>query len=101
VGTEQPRYKLTPSAKEDIKEIWFHSVNCWGNKQAEEYIYQLENKFEILAENPELGRRRLDVHQTYRSLHVGSHVIFYLINEGFVEIIGIPHASMDVLNYFE
>lgn len=101
MGTKQPSYKLTPAAKEDIKEIWFHSVNCWGGKQAEKYIYQLEGKFKILAENPELGRRRFDVHQTYRSLLVGSHVIFYLINEGCVEIIGIPHVSMDVINYFE
>lgn len=90
------KYNLTPAAKNDIKLIWQYSVETWGEKQATVYTTQLETRFDELAENPLLGRARPDVEQGYRSLPCGKHIIFYTISNEIVEIIGIPHASMDV-----
>lgn len=95
------KYRLTPAAKEDIREIWFYSVDTWGEKRAEAYISHLESQFEKLADNPESGRDRSEINKAYRSMPSGKHVIFYMVNENSIDIIGIPHSSMDVLQYFE
>ena len=89
------KYKLTSAAKNDIKRIWQYSVDIWGEKQAMVYMTQLEGRFDELAENPLLGRARPDVEQSYRSLPCGKHIIFYTISYEIVQIIGIPHASID------
>ena len=60
----------------------------------------LDRRFHWLAENPALGRPRPDVKEGYFSYPEGRHVIFYLIREGGIDIIGIPHQRMDVRNYF-
>ena len=54
------------------------------------------SRFEWQAENPLTGRERNDVHPGYRSFPEGSHIIFYVISDECVDIIGIPHKSMDV-----
>lgn len=95
------KYRLTLDAKEDIKEIWFYSVASWGEKRAEIYVSQLEAQFEKLADNPKSGRDRSEINKAYRSMPSGKHVIFYMINGDCIDIIGIPHCSMDILQYFE
>ena len=44
---------------------------------------------------------RDDVGQGYRSYRQGSHLIFYIVENGVLAIIGIPHGSMDVDAYFQ
>jgi len=92
-------YKLTQAAKNDLKEIWRYTVRKWNEQQAEKYIYQLEKKFKDLVHAPHLGRSRSDIKIGYRSLPEGKHVIFYRVTDDIIEIIGIPHASMDVETY--
>ena len=38
----------------------------------------------------------LDAIAGYRSYLEGSHIIFYVVDEEYVDIIGIPHQSMDI-----
>ena len=79
-----------------LKEIWRYTVDRWGEQQAEKYIYQLEKKFKDLVTTPSLGRSRPDIQKGYRSLPEGKNIIFYRVADEFIEIIGIPHANMDV-----
>ena len=62
----------------------------------EDYLRSLNSRFEQLAENPFAGRERNDAHPGYRSFPEGSHIIFYVVNDDHVDIIGIPHTSMDI-----
>ena len=48
------KYRLTPSAKSDLIEIWNYTVETWGEKQAEKYLQDIEDKLNQLAANPEL-----------------------------------------------
>ncbi len=95
------KYRLTPAAKQDIKEIWFYSVASRGEKRAEAYVAQLEIQFEKLAEYPKLGRDRSEINKNYRSMLAEKHVIFYVVNGRYIDIIGVLHSSMDVFKYFE
>lgn len=43
------KYRLTPSAKSDLIEIWNYTVETWGEKQAEKYLQDIEDKLNQLA----------------------------------------------------
>lgn len=70
-------------------------METWGSDQLGPYLRALNARFEWLAEQPLAGRERDDVHPGYRSFPEGSHVIFYLVVDDGIDIIGIPHKSMD------
>ena len=90
------RFRLTPRAAVDLDTIAVYTIETWGLAQMEEYLLSLNTKFEWLAENPLAGRERNDVHPGYRSYPAGSHIIFYIVSDDSVDIIGIPHKSMDI-----
>ena len=92
--------RLTPRAAQDLRAIAGYTQDTWGKKQRDTYLRAMDRRFAWLADNPALGRPRPDVREGYHSYAQGSHVIFYLIRDGGIDIIGIPHQRMDVLNYF-
>jgi toxin ParE1/3/4 len=94
------RFRLTAPAEKDLETITAFTVSRWGEAQAIKYIAALQARFQWLAENPFLGRPREEVAAGYRSFQQGSHLIFYKIGDGQIEIIGVPHASMDIETYF-
>jgi len=90
------KYRLTPSAKSDLIEIWNYTVETWGEKQAEKYLQDIEDKLNQLAANPELGRRRSEISPGYYSFPIQKHTIFYLNSGHHIDIIGILHGKMDI-----
>lgn len=90
------RYRLTPRAAKDVDHIAAYTLKQWGSAKMAEYLRTLHQRFEWLASNPFAGRERNDVHPGYRSFPEGSHVIFYLVSDEYVDIIGVPHQSMDL-----
>ena len=89
-------WRLTPRALEDLDAIAAYTIEKWGINRLESYVGSLTESFERLSANPSLGRERPDIHPGYRSFPVGSHVVFYVDDGKFINIIGIPHKSMDV-----
>ena len=92
-------YELTPRAEQDLDAIALYTIREWGAEQMETYLRELEERFRWLAENPDLGRRRDDVHPGYRSWSQGRHVIFYVQQVHRIAIIGVLHRAMDVAAY--
>ena len=95
------QFRITPNALEDLKSIAHYTRMKWGNAQRAKYLRDLDSQFCWLAENPHLGKHRKDIVEGYYSFPQGSHVIFYLIHEDGIDIIGVPHQEMDILNYFD
>lgn len=91
-----PKFRLTPRAAADLDAIAEYTIETWGPAQMEEYLRSMNSRFEWLARNPLAGRDRNDVHPGYRSFLEGSHIIFYVVSDEYVDIIGIPHKSMDI-----
>lgn len=89
-------FRLTPRAAADIDAIADYTIETFGLEQLETYLKGLNRRFQWLADNPLAGRERNDIHPGYRSYPEGGHLIFYIVNDHQVEIIGIPHKSMDV-----
>jgi toxin ParE1/3/4 len=93
-------YTIHQQALDDLEEIWLYSVQQWSLTQADKYILALFERFTWLAENPFFGKRRDDIKAGYYCFAEGKHLIFYKIADADVEIIGIPHQRMDIVNYF-
>ncbi len=89
-------FRLTPRAAEDLDAIADYTRETWGLGQMENYLRSLNKRFEWLAVNSLAGRERHDVHPGYRSFPEGSHIIFYVVGDEHIDIIGIPYKSMDV-----
>ena len=93
-------FRITPRAGQDLKNIGRYTVKMWGRDQRDVYLRAIDRRFAWLAERPERGRHRPGVREGYHSYLQGSHVVFYLIRDGGIDIIGIPHQRMDIMNYF-
>ncbi len=93
-------YRVTPRAATDLDAIADYTVKKWGVEQLESYLGALSDRFDWLAINPMLGRDRSDIHKGYRSYPDGSHVVFYIVQDDSIAIIGVPHKSMDIGAFF-
>jgi len=84
-----------PRAKDDLKGIWHHTFNEWGEGQADRYLAEIEAKLARLKSNPHLGRPREDVRAGYRSLRVNQHVVYYIVTPSVIRVIRVLHSQME------
>jgi toxin ParE1/3/4 len=94
-------FKITPRAKKSLMDIGRYTQEKWGKQQRNHYLRNLNNRFQWLAENPKMGKHRHDVGEGYYCYRQQEHIIFYLILDGCIAIIGVPHTAMDVQHYFD
>jgi toxin ParE1/3/4 len=86
------RYRLTERADRDIFDIFLCGMQHFGLAQAQQYRDSLTGCFDMLAENPRMGRAA-DAIATgiWRHEH-GSHVILYEERPGDVLILALVHV---------
>ncbi|SNC75097.1 toxin ParE1/3/4 [Marinobacter sp. es.048] len=90
-----PNFKLSRKAKADLKFIALYTEREWGRDQRNHYIFQFDQCFNLLGENPNLGQSCDEISSGYRQYPQGSHSIFYRVaTEGVVEVIRILHKRM-------
>ena len=85
-------YRLTQAAEDDLLEAFIYGFETFGRQQAEEYRDSMIRCFELLAENPRLGRKADDFAAGARRHEHAQHVIFYDEQPYGVLIIGIVHV---------
>ena len=44
--------------------------------------------------------QRPDINEGYYSFPQGQHVVFYVISQQGIDLIGVPHKQMDTIIYF-
>ena len=90
-------YLLTTAARKDLIDIGRFTTEKWGKRQRNKYLKQLDDAFELLARQPEIGRDAADIKPGYKKFSQGSHIIFYRAGtESKIVVIRILHNSMDV-----
>lgn len=94
-----PNITKRPLAKNDLKKIWHYTYKQWGEKQADQYLYELEQGMITLAENPSLGVSCDSIRSGYRKFHINYHLIFYRNTISHVEIIRVLHVNMDYVRH--
>lgn len=84
--------KRTAQAEEDLIEIWFY-IAQENPEAADRMLDQFENKFSLLAQQPQLGPTRPDIAPDLRYFPVGSYLILYREVPGAVEIVRVVHGA--------
>jgi toxin ParE1/3/4 len=86
-----------PRARQDLVEIWLYIAEESGEPRADRYLRRLNDVVSYLAQQPLMGRKRLEIlEEGIRSFPAESHVIFYIAIEDGIELIRVIHGSQDL-----
>lgn len=85
-------YKFSNDAFLKLQEIYEYPLINFGEQRADEYFLSLHNAFELLAEQPNLGRQ---FHEFHRHEH-RDYTFFYKIMEEGIFIIHIYHQKENI-----
>jgi toxin ParE1/3/4 len=92
---------LSAKAKSDLIKIARYTQLTWGTAQRNDYLKILDNTFQLLTEESELGINCDYILEGYSKYPQASHVIYYKehkVNQ--ILIVRILHKSMDVNSAF-
>ncbi len=94
-------YKISKEAENDLKEIWFYTIENWSTQQAERYLNLIFDEIDYLCTNPNSGVDFGEIRKGYWRSKVKSHLIFYKINtkQNVLEVIRVLHEIMDIENH--
>jgi len=88
--------KLSDLAIQDMISIEGYTAQTWGERQADTYMNQLEQRFYWLAEHAGVGKARDEIAQGLSSFPQGRHIIFYRSSGSILEVARVLHQTMDV-----
>ena len=86
--------RISLEAEADIDRIAAYTTNVWGERQADRYLGQLEDSFQLLAKNPSLGRSCDAILTDLRRFEVGKHVVFYQTEPNGIRVVRVLHQQM-------
>lgn len=92
---------FTPSAKEDLQQIWNNLEEVAGREIAISFLQEIKSKREQLADFPELGRTRHEFIFNLRSFPFKKYIIFYMPIEIGIDVFRIVHSSRDIERIFD
>lgn len=84
-------FRLTERAADDIVALYVQGIEWFGPQQADSYVDDLQNCFQLLADNPRLGRAAPAAGRGIRRHEHRSHVIFYEEAGDGVMILAVAH----------
>lgn len=93
-----PIFKVSKKADDDLLDIRNYTHENWGTKQRDKYLYEIGERFHLLAENPDYPASRDISHikQGYFSLLVNEHVIIFRKHSYGVRIVRVLGQSMEL-----
>ena len=74
-------YRLSSLAERDLEEIWSYVAEDASPATADRLTDAIIKRFELLAEQPRMGRLRPEFGADVRSYTVENHVIYYRHDE--------------------
>jgi toxin ParE1/3/4 len=91
-------YVLTERAERDLLAIFLNSIELFGAPQAKRYRDSVKNCFELIAENPDMGRPAAKIGQGVRRHEHQSHIVLYdKVPEGVRILALVPSRSIRLL----
>lgn len=89
-----PEYSLTRPAESDLKSIIRYTMKTWGRAQTKRYSQGLRECFQMLANNPSIGRKCEFIRPGLHRFEHGKHVVFYLVESDEIFIVRLLHQQM-------
>ena len=93
-------YILSEIADKDLEDIFDYTFDEFGYDQAEKDLLEIEEIFQNLIINPQIGKKRDEIKQGLYSFPKDNHIIFYRILDNHIRIVRVLHGSRDIPKYF-
>ncbi len=94
------KFTLAPSAQIDLDEIWDY-ISERNEAAANKFIEDLARKFQLLAENREIGKRQDDFMVEMRMFPFKKYHIYGIPSADGVEIYRVLHCARDIVGIFD
>lgn len=94
------KFTIAPSAENDLEDIWQYIAER-DEEAAGKFIRDLAKKFQLLANNKEIGKRQGDFIVEMRMFPFKKYHIYYFPSESGVEIYRVLHGARDAEGEFE
>lgn len=91
-------HRLAPEVESELDDIWLYVASKSDSVEiADRVIDNITNRFQLLANNPWIGRRRdEDLRPGLRSFPAGEYMIIYRIETDAVLILHVMHGSRNL-----
>lgn len=89
---------ISKKANTDLEEIWLHTADKWSVEQAYRYHNLIFDEIDFICTTTKAGKSAEHIRKGYCYSKVKSHLIFYKIVNGTVQIVRILHEKMDLKN---
>ena len=93
------QFRLTPEADDDLANIWLFIAQD-DFDAADRVASEIISKFDLLAENPRLGRERPEFAPELRSFAVHKYIVFYRPGPNGIEVVRVLHGARDIERIF-
>jgi toxin ParE1/3/4 len=93
-------YRLSARARRDLAEIWAYIADD-SSDQADRFLESIVARLRILAQNPQIGRSRTELHPDLRSFPVREYLILYQARKGGIAVVRVVHGRrrLEALRY--
>ncbi|MDH5413365.1 MAG: type II toxin-antitoxin system RelE/ParE family toxin [Flavobacteriaceae bacterium] len=89
------RYQLSKKAEFDINHLYADGVLEYGLRQADRYYDGLIERFEFLADNPNIGINSDELSSNLQRFRYGRHVVFFTSTDTGIMIVRVLGEEMD------
>ncbi len=90
---------FTTQADEDVLLVWNYIARD-SIQNADAFLDTMNERCQLLADTPQMGRARPDLGDEVRSWPLGNYLIFYRIVETGVEVLRVLHGARDIPTAF-
>lgn len=91
----------SPLARQDLSDIFQYLAAETDIERARKFLLLIEEKCELLAKFPEMGRARHEFVVSLRSFPVKNYIVFYLSAKNGIEVLRVLHAPCDIPEVFD
>lgn len=87
--------QVTELANEDLIDIWLYGYETWGERLADDYLFELDINIQTLLHNPQRYPENTNITPPFRLMPFRSHLIIYEIKNTTILILRVLQKSMD------
>ena len=92
-----PRVRVTSEAEEDILELAAFIASESGSKTAAvKFLEELDKKCWLYAEQPLMGKQRLDFDKNIRTFPLGNFTIIYEAKDDGIDVLMVIRSARDI-----
>lgn len=95
------KFKLSKLAQSHLSKIKDYTITNFSELQWKNYREKLLTSFQMLADNPAVGKSCADFYPSGFYFPVGKHTAFFTKEEGFILIVAVLNQSQLPQNYLK